>query len=424
MKRVNGWIVLLIAGVGCHGETIDALEADAASSDSALDEVAVDSGSVDSAPVDVGPVDSGPCKAGSYRSSGKCLPCPLNSYSSTDEASTCTSCPSGTYARVGSTACVTSPSCSIGGDGMTNCGAGTETCCASLRVTGIDTASFQRSFDGATAGYTDPSFKARVSDFRLDKYEVSVGRFRQFVNAVVTGWTPPAASGKHAHLHGGSGLANSGSTGYEAGWDVAWNTHLPSDKASWDGTSHLTCGPNFATWTSKIGGNEKKPINCVDWYQAYAFCIWDQGFLPSEAEWNYASAGGTEHRSFPWGSTPAPGSNAELAAHGCWFNGTGSGSCTGVTNLATVGAIPAGNGRWGQSDLAGNVFEWALDWYSNPYAETSCDDCANLATRTARVTRGGAYQTAPSALHTGYRATNVGPDVHSLLVGLRCAHAP
>jgi len=47
-----------------------------------------------------------------------------------------------------------------------------------------------------------------VGDFKLDKYEVTVGRFRQFVAAWNggAGYTPPAGSGKHTHLNGGNGL--------------------------------------------------------------------------------------------------------------------------------------------------------------------------------------------------------------------------
>jgi formylglycine-generating enzyme required for sulfatase activity len=42
------------------------------------------------------------------------------------------------------------------------------------------------------------------------------------------------------------------------------------------------------------------PINCVTWHEAYAFCIWDGGFLPTEAEWELAASGG-EERVFPYG---------------------------------------------------------------------------------------------------------------------------
>jgi hypothetical protein len=79
-----------------------------------------------------------------------------------------------------------SPSCSLGGDGFSNCGpTGTDNCCASLLVTGVATASFSRSYDGVSSGLTDPKYKAQVSDFKLDKYEITVGRFRQYVAAVL-----------------------------------------------------------------------------------------------------------------------------------------------------------------------------------------------------------------------------------------------
>ena len=42
----------------------------------------------------------------------------------------------------------------------------------------------------------------------------------------------------------------------------------------------------------------------MNWFESYAFCIWDGGFLASEAEWNYAAAGGSEQRYYPW-SSPA-----------------------------------------------------------------------------------------------------------------------
>ena len=51
---------------------------------------------------------------------------------------------------------------------------------------------------------------------------------------------------------------------------------------------------NVYTWTSAAGANEKRPQNCLSFYDLHAFCIWDGGFLPSEAEWEYAAAGGSD----------------------------------------------------------------------------------------------------------------------------------
>ena len=59
----------------------------------------------------------------------------------------------------------------------------------------------------------------------------------------------------------------------------------------------------MSTWTISPGANERKPLNWVSFYIAFAFCVWDDGRLPSEAEWNYAAAGGDEQEGrYPWGA--------------------------------------------------------------------------------------------------------------------------
>ncbi len=316
--------------------------------------------------------------------------------------------------------CVTipsAPSCTPGGSGMTNCGpTGSENCCTSPLVVG---GTFSRSYDGVT--FTDPSYQATISDVRIDKYEVTVGRFRQFVAAAsgAGAWTPPAGSGKHAELNAGRGL-NASAGGYESGWLAGWATNVPSKPVAWN-SALSAC--TSADWTSSVGANESLPIECVNWYQAYAFCIWDGGFLPSEAEWDYAAAAGAQQRVYPWGST-APGNNTTLAVWGCYYGG--SGTCTGISNIAPVGAAPAGIARWGQLDLAGGVWEWALDYYHSPYFETSCVDCAYLTTSTDRLYRGGSYYTPASAsgeLTASYRYQDL-PISAWGTVGFRCARAP
>ncbi|MBM4364485.1 MAG: SUMF1/EgtB/PvdO family nonheme iron enzyme [Deltaproteobacteria bacterium] len=216
-------------------------------------------------------------------------------------------------------------------------------------------------------------------------------------------------------------MNSSGSPSHEPGWDTAWNTHLHSSRSTWDGAAALGCNPN-QTWTSPEGANENLPINCVNWFQAQAFCIWDGGFLPSEAEWNYAAAGGDEQRLYPWGAV-APGPNANLAVYGCYYNGAGS--CSGVTNIAPVGFASAGVGRYGQVDLAGNVYEWNLDWYVTPYpTTTSCNDCAYAPlSATGRVVRGGSFRDAAQLQRTTSR-NGVGPSVRSIGdLGVRCARS-
>ena len=139
---------------------------------------------------------------------------------------------------------------------------GNASCCASSVVPG---GTFNRD--------NDAKYPATVSDFRLDKYEVTVGRFRKFV----------AAYSRNMIAAGAGANPNNAS---DTGWSTAWNTSL--DASSGSLATALKCDPIYQTWTDAPGSAaaESLPINCADWFQAEAFCIWDGGRLPTEAEWN------------------------------------------------------------------------------------------------------------------------------------------
>jgi len=262
----------------------------------------------------------------------------------------------------------------------------------------------------------DTRYPATVSSFRLDKFEVTVGRFRNFVDAVVGGWKPLAESGKHTHLNGGAGLANSVGGGNEPGWDATWNTttNLPTDTDTWDGS--LSC--QGTTWTPNSGGNEAKPINCVNWYRSAAFCIWDGGFLPSQAEWNYAAAGGNEQRQYPWLS---PAIDCSYANYKGAAGGTDYCVAPPLGSYSVVGSFsPKGNGLYGQADLAGNVWEWNLDWLGT-YAY--CINCANSTIASSRVVRGGSFNLPATSLLTSHPSAAF-PVAAGGNFGLRCARTP
>jgi formylglycine-generating enzyme required for sulfatase activity len=299
-------------------------------------------------------------------------------------------------------------SCAPGGPGMTDCGPGHESCCMSLDVTG---GTYNRTYHNSGSGPTGQADPATVSNFRLDKYLVTVGRYRQFAAAWSGGWMPAAGSGKHTYLSGGGLTMTSG--GVETGWDTSFATNVRPTTSSLTGGSY--CDGAHATWTaSATGGREGFPINCVNWYEAYAFCIWDGGFLPSEAEWEYAAAGGSEQREYPWG-TAAPGTMNQYAIYGGNYTSNSTG-------LAPVGTAAMGAGKWGQLDLAGEIWEWNLDW-KNTYV-SPCSDCVSLTKNMYRIVRGDNYGGVMNNLVPTVRGGDIAPEGRDSNFGFRCARAP
>jgi formylglycine-generating enzyme required for sulfatase activity len=261
--------------------------------------------------------------------------------------------------------------------------------------------------------FTNMGNPATVSDFYLDKYEVTVARFRAFVIAGMGTQRNPPAAGAGAH----ASIANSG-------WDSSWNTSLPADATALK-ASLTNCEPGKPvwTWTDAPGGNDNRPLNCVSWYEAFAFCIWDGGYLPTEAESSYAALGGNLQRAYPWS---VPASDLTIGASDASYDSTGTGcnshaSCV-VTDLVNVGSLPAGDALWGQSDLAGNVTEWVLDWYASAMINP-CHDCANLTPSSARKCYNGALNTPAYALRGASRLFYSPPGGTWINVGFRCARA-
>lgn len=272
------------------------------------------------------------------------------------------------------------------------CGASKdEDCCASAAV---PAGTFKRSYDGISG---DPSFVATVSDYRLDIYEITIGRFRQFL-AHYPGNLPAAGAGANPNDPA------------DTGWDPAWNGKLTLTAAVVGAA--LQCDA-LAEWTSSPSDAESKPVGCITWYEAFAFCIWDGGRLPTEAEWNYAAAGGKEQRAYPWSSPPTSSAiNGELAVYGPSPYAT-----------SAVGSKPRGVGRWGHADLAGNVSEWTRDWWQSPYRINPCIDCSeHQEVEPERVFRGGSAFDDAVPLRTGVRGHD-SPLIRSSAIGARCARS-
>jgi formylglycine-generating enzyme required for sulfatase activity len=199
----------------------------------------------------------------------------------------------------------------------------------------------------------------------VDKYIVTAGRFRQFVDR-----TKGDIRGYAATLQA------------DPNWNQAWNELLPTNV---DETNSLL-GPEGhgnragcdlgasqgrTYWMSDAenqalgepGGHlfskdvlDQKALNCVEFFMLQAFCIWDGGRLATSAELR-AAWQADENRVFPWGNDADESrvvhknnySFPEVYDKGNWVY------------IAAPGRRPAGNGKYGHADLAGLVFEWESD---------------------------------------------------------------
>lgn len=185
---------------------------------------------------------------------------------------------------------------------------------------------------GSNDGESDekPVHHVFVDAFYLDKYEVTVAQYQQFLNA-----NPQRTSPEN------------------------WGEQLR---------------------------NPNHPVVYVSWEDANAYARWAGKRLPTEAEWEYAARGGNTglggkpiHK-YPWGNDPSQDQ----------ANYTGTAGRDQWSGTSPVGSFPP-NG-YGLYDMAGNVWEWCADWYDENYYKGSPErNPKGPSQGNLRVLRGGSW---------------------------------
>jgi sulfatase modifying factor 1 len=249
-----------------------------------------------------------------------------------------------------------------------------------------------------------PEHQVTLKPYALDKYEVTGARFARFLLAYKS-WrkagNPAKDAGSSPNLEG-------------SGWQPTVDEFYLNDSSELPADLVSNCVNQIFQLFGINEGGDLAPRNCINWGEARAFCAWDGGWLPTEAEWEFAAAGGQENRLYPWGNA-APDSNV---------NATFSVDVYHVPQA--VGLRPAGDGLYGHADLAGSLSEMTMGAGNVAYSAGACSaNCGAIPAQGAPYALRGGNCSVSLNYHASYlraAARDYNAD-RSWPIGFRCARA-
>lgn len=282
----------------------------------------------------------------------------------------------------------------------------------------------QTAIVGSDSHYPEeaPAHEVTVEEFWIATHQVTNAQFDEFVST--TGYVTVAERELNPADYPGAPPEN-----LQPGSMVFRRTPGPVDLRhlnQWWAWTPGACWNHPRGPRSGLKGRDHHPVVHIAFEDARAYADWAALTLPTEAQWEVAARGGLPHTTYTWGDEPEhPGQQLANYWHGQfpYLPDTGYGS------TKPVGSFPANN--YGLFDMAGNVWEWTSDWYSDDRAiETCCaadsyDPNQPQFKIPRRVIKGGSFLCADSYCMR-YRPAARRPqmiDTGMSHIGFRCVRA-
>ena len=214
-----------------------------------------------------------------------------------------------------------------------------------------------------------PEHRVYLDSYWIDKYEVSAGKFAEFLNTL----------------------------------DNVKGYYLDNKFGTLYYDSRFHSRP----------GLENYPINNITWHAADEYCKWKEKRLPTEAEWEKA-ARGTTAQAYPWGNIPPSDTLARYFQ--TWTKEEKH------KVMVPVQALTEGQSPFGLFNMAGNVKEWVDDWYDREYYNEQ-SEYANPRGPIGgefKVVRGGSWRDMKGFIYSTFRNSG-NPKSRMDDYGFRCA---
>ena len=280
---------------------------------------------------------------------------------------------------------------------------------------------------GSTSFYPEeaPIHTATVGAFAIERHPVTNAQFAAFVEA--TGYVTVAERPLEPALYPGVAPED-----LLPGALIFRPTSGPVNLADWRQWWDWAPGANWRApfgAGSDIAGKDDHPVVQVAYPDAGAYAAWAGRRLPTEAEFEYAAAGGAT-TAYAWGEEPLVDGRVMANTWQGRFpyrndgaQGLGTERWTGTS---PVGAFPA-NG-FGLIDMIGNVWEWTTTKFSerghqlDDQARSCCPTSAEPDPSLIQALKGGSHLCAPEYCHR-YRPAARSPqsqDSSTTHIGFRC----